>query len=884
MRHWKRFCARLANLFRKRRADAELDREMAAHLALLEEDFQRRGMTARDARLAARRAMGGVEQAKELHRDARSFVWVEQALQDLRHSLRGLARSRSFTAVALLSLAFGIGVNTAIFTLVNAILLKRLPVHDPDRIVQAIGQHKPADTTFFSYPAFRELRRRREVFQNLTGVSLWSTTMRIDGGASHPVAGETITGSYFAFFGAHPALGRLLNEEDDAVEGANPVCVIGYELWQGFFGADPRVIGRRVQVGGNSLQVVGVAPPGFMDGEMQRRFDVWMPTAQRDAVSSRENANSIWLQLLGRLAPGVSMAQANARLAAATPAIEAALPRDRANKGQIFQVRDGSKGFDRWRTSLHDPLVVLMGAVALVLLVACANLANLLLARSHERRQEFAIKLSLGISRWRLLRELLLETFLLAFAGGALANWLARLLTRFLLAVFNAGNPYFRLEVAPDSSMLLFTFAACAVTALIAGLYPAWQASRADAAAGLKGGAAGVAERSGVRRGLILVQVTLAVVLLFGASLFTHSLRNLVAVDLGYDIDRMLVVPIAQTGPAKAFKPVKNAPEFREILERTRQLPLVESAALSNPGFLSMKLFRTFPIVQDGGTPRRLEAVRLIANSPGFPATLRLPLLRGRDFTPADGPASPPVAMVNRRFAAQAWPNQDPIGKHFRDGSGNDVEVVGLMGDMRLTGVRDEVHPLLALPFAQQELNGEGMLQIRCRGAQAEVERQVREIVKSVAPSYLVQDVASLDLMRDRGISQDRLLAFLSDLFGALGVALALVGIYGLISYSVTRRTREVGIRMSVGAERGDVVWLFLREIAVLLVAGMSIGLPAALLLARYAGKLLYKVPPSDPLAIAATLALLGAGALAASLLPARRATRINPVSALRYD
>lgn len=887
MRHWKRFCARLANLFGKGAAETEMNREMAAHLALLEEDFQRRGMTAKEARLAAQRAMGGVEQTRELHRDARSFVWLEQALQDVRHALRALAGSRGFTAVALISLAFGIGVNTAIFTLVNAILLKRLPVPDPDRMVQVIGQRKAGESTFFSYPTFRELRRQKGIFQDLTAVSSsGATPFSMAGGPSHSVFPQSVSGSYFAFFGAHPVLGRLLDEEDDRVEGAHPVCVISYETWQRDFGGDPHVIGRRVQLGNLELQVVGVAPPGLVDGEMQRRFDVWTPTAERDAVASRDTPGMFWLRLLGRLAPGVTLAEANARLAAATPGIQAALSGDNANKGQTFQARDGSKGFDRWRTSLHDPLMILMGAVTLVLLVACANLANLMLARAHERRQEFAIRLALGIGRWRLLRALLLETFLLALAGGMLAIELARVLTRYLLALFNAGNSYFPLVAAPDASVLLFTIATCALTALIAGLYPAWQASRTDTAEVLKGGGLAGARRGAVRRGLILLQVTLAVVLLFGGSLFSRSLRNLRTVDMGYDVAHMLAVDLSKMGLRRSLQGVKDDPHFREILDRTRQLPGVESAALSFPGFLSGALLGAIPTVQDaGGEKRRLERVKLLYNSPGFLATMRLPLLRGRDFTAADGPGAPEVAIVDRAFAAMAWHVQDPIGKHFRygPGAGADLEVVGLMGGTRYNGVRDAMSPTMVVPFAQEPLTT-GTLEIRCRGPQAAVEGAVRQIVKETAPGYRVGEVASLDLMRDSSIARDRLLATLSNLFAALGVALALVGIYGLISYSVTRRTREVGIRMSVGAQRGDVLWLFVREMAVLLAAGMALGMPAAVLLARYASKLLFDVAPADPIAIAATLALIGAGALAASVLPARRATRINPLEALRYD
>ena len=392
----------------------------------MEDDLQRCGMAPEEARKAALRTYGGVEQAKELHRDARSFVWLEQLFQDLRHALRSLAKSPTFVTVAMLSLAFGIGVNTAVFTLVNGILLKTLPVPEPHRVVQLAGNSKVFDTKAFSYPVFREMERRKEIFSGLAGFAVRGQTFLQLNGESHPVAFELVTGGYFSFFGARPALGRLLDEEDDRVEGAHPVCVLSYEAWQRIFGGDPKVLGRFLAISAVPLEVVGVASPDFTGSELQKRYDVWAPTAMIGAWSfPREEARAVWLRILGRLQPGVSPAEASARLAAAGKGIEGGLPKDRVNAGQDYRLVDASRGADTWRTSLHDPLMVLMGTVSLVLLVACANLANLLLARTSERHREFAIKLSLGISRWRLLRQLLMETFAVVFAGGALAVLLA---------------------------------------------------------------------------------------------------------------------------------------------------------------------------------------------------------------------------------------------------------------------------------------------------------------------------------------------------------------------------------------------------------------------------------------------------------------------------
>jgi predicted permease len=525
-----------------------------------------------------------------------------------------------------------------------------------------------------------------------------------------------------------------------------------------------------------------------------------------------------------------------------------------------------------------------MGAVTLVLLVACVNLANLLLARAGERSQEFAIKLSLGITRWRLMRQLLLESLLLTFGGGAAAYFLGTALSGFLLDIFNSGNRYSKLHVSADLSVLLYASAACLLTALAAGLYPAWQASRADAAAGLKGGSSLLGmRRQPVRRGLIVVQIMLSVVLLFGASLFAHSLRNLKTIDLGYDIDHVLSVDLTKRRAEGTFQG-QARPHVYDVLDRVLRLPDVESAAFSNPGVLTGGMM--MGVVNAPGlsrAARRQLDVLFQYIGPGYLSTLRIPLLRGRDFTPADHHGAQPVAIVNQQFAALAWPGRDPIGQHFDGWDAKNIEVVGLIGNSKYQNVRELARPIAYQAFDQMP-NAEGTLQIRTHGDFRRLERDVRAVVTSSAPDFFVSNLASMELLRDNLISQDRVMALLSSLFGALGVALALTGIYGLISYSVTRRTREIGIRISVGAQRPDVLWLFLREVLLLLAIAITIGLPVALRLARFLEKMLYQVSPADPVAITATLVLLAAGGILAAFLPSRRAARLDPVRALRYE
>jgi predicted permease len=875
---------KLRDTFRPHRVEDQIDDEFQFHIEQRIADLMAQGATEQQARRAAARMFGNRANVADKTRDRDILVWLQSIVQDVRFAARNLRRSPTFTAVAILSLAFGIGVNAAIFTLVDGVLLEKLQVPDPQRIVQLQARLSNFENDRFNVPVLHELQRHADLLSEAIGFH--SGSLQIDlGGEPNRVFAEFVSGGYFGFFRARPALGRLLDENDDRSEGANPVCVLSYPAWQSLFGGDPAVLRRSVRVRDTVLQIVGVAPPGFVGGELQSRYDLFVPTSESNDLAGIpwQSSNYIYLQILGRLQPGLTLPAASARLAAASAQFEEALPKNRANQGATYRLLDASRGFDSWRSTLHDPLIVLMGAVSLVLLVACANLANLLLARAAERRQEFAIKLAIGIGRWRLMRQLLVETALLSAAGGACALLAGAALTRAMLALFNAGSEWRVLQVSPNTSVLWFTFGACLLTILLAGAYPAWKASRTDAAPGLH--ASSLSGRHGLmRRALILVQVALAVVLLFGASLFSHSLRNLQVIDLGYNIENVLSVQVGKSGTLTGNLGTTAAPEMREILDRARHVPGVEAAAFNSPGILSGGYMRGEMTLTDGGNGgRAIDSANYVMASPGFFATMRVRLLGGRDFSSSDGPGASPVAIVNRRLASMAWPGQSPIGKHFDGWNLKGVEVVGVIADSRDHAVREHADPTVYLAFDQQKITG-AALELRCRGSLPAIEAAVRQIVKSAGPGYAVSRAASMELMRDNQISQERLLAFLSSLFGVLGTTLALVGIYGLIAYSVMRRTREIGIRISVGAQGRDVLWLFLREASLLLGAGMLVGLPLALLLARVVGKLLYQVPTLDPASVAATVALVAVGGVAAAVIPARRATRVDPLSALRAE
>jgi predicted permease len=874
----QQMASKLTACVRRDRSERALEREMAAHLALMEDDFRRQGLSDAEARAAARRCFGGVEQAKEEYRDQRGFVWIEQLWQDVRHAAWGLWKSPGFSVVAILSLAFGIGVNTAIFTLVNGILIQKLNIPEPERVVLVKTHGKTWQSDALSYPQYVELQRQQSIFADTIAFSSNRAVLNSSDGEQQ-IDLELVTGNYFTFFHANPLIGRLLTAEDDAVEGAHAVCVLSYQAWRSRFGSDPGVLGRIVRINTYPVEVIGVAGPDFVGAELQSRYDVWIPSAMAEQITwnPRHSANSIWLTALGKLRSTLSLAGARARLRAASTGINDSLPKSGVNTDAIFDVVDGSKGADQVRTLLQRPLTVLMGAVGLVLLIACANLTNLLLARASERAQEFSVKLSLGISRLRLMRQLLLESALLTAVGGALALITAKVLLSVSLPFLNTGAGHNGLTALIDTPVLLFTFAVCTCISVLVGISPARTAMQINLVSTLKK----ATPRSLARRVLIVVQIALAIVLLFGASIFSHSLRKLKTVDLCFDIEHVTTITINFRGKT-AFS---GSQPLNNTLARTRSLPGVDSASLANPSMLSN--YSMTSTVESDSKPnpmhKEVSAYFVFASPQNF-ATLRMPLLRGRDFAESDRKGSQPVAIINQRLASLLWPGQDALGKQMIGGwnSENPI-VVGVVANSKYSNVRQELKPIVYEPLNQIPLMA-ASLEVRSQLPLRQVEQQVRKLVSSSAPEFQIADVSAMELLRDHGIAQDRLLTFLSVLFGLLGTSLALVGIYGLISYSVTRRTREIGIRMSIGAQRHEVLILFLREVLLLVSVGMLIGIPLALALARPLANFLYEVSPADPFGVASTLVLIATGALAASCIPARRATRVDPVVALRYE
>jgi|HubBroStandDraft_1064217.scaffolds.fasta_scaffold01284_11 predicted permease len=876
---------RRRSLFGRPRLEEEMTDELRYHLEEQIRENLNAGMPPDEARRTALEEIGGLDRVKEACRDSRGVTLVENAWRDLRYAWRVLARSPAFLAVAVLSLALSIGANTAIFSFLNAVLLKALPVPEPHRLA-IVTRHNDQygwDTSAFNYPMYRELARRMRAFSGV--LAYWPMPVNLTAGnQAERISGELVSGSYFRVLGVRPAIGRLLTDDDDGAEGGHAVCVIGYRLWQERFGGDPRVLSMPILLNAKPFQIVGVSQPGFEGAALQSRHDVQVPMSMTELFmgEKRDTRGWSWMQIVARLAPGVSRTRATAELQAVGTQLDAAKLVPGIGPGaNLWKLADGSQGVDWQRGQLRDPVLVLMAAVALLLVIACANMGSLLLARAARRRPEIAMRLALGAARGRIASQLLAESLLLAGIGGA-AGWLLSLaMTRLLAAWLAAGSPGVVFRIAPDARVLVFTVAVSLCACLLYGLLPAVQSSRAELLDALKSKPAGGFDRPWARRVLVAAQVALSVVLLLGAGLLARTLRNLQTVDLGFRTERVLMLTV---NPAMSGYNEGAARTFlSDLRQRIRRIPGVESVTAASQALLTGDMFAANVHVQ-GHAPHGEEPNHFFnLVSPDYFRTLGTPLLFGRDFTEADRKGSPPVAIVNQRFATHYWPSGSPLGQHFRWGGGIDVEIVGVVADAHYQNVRDPAPVTAYLPLAQRPFE-QVTLMARTGGNPTRLMPLVREQVRALDPKLPVIRMTTLAGQRDADLSRERVLGFLSGLFSLLALLLACIGIYGITAYSVAARTHEVGIRLAMGARRSHVLGLFVREGVLLVALGVAIGVPIALAATRVLASLLFGLPPRDPVTFVACTALLALAGAAASLIPATRAAAQDPARALRHE
>jgi predicted permease len=836
--------------------------------------------------------------------------------QDLRYGVRMLLKSKAFTAVALLSLALGIGANTAIFSLINALMLRMLPVKGAHELVlfKVVGPGVPTGANYNSnYPLYEMFRDRNQSFAGvIAGASVGRARFVVNepGAGVESVQQQRVSANLFSVLGVNPVIGRTLIEADDNPANAQPAAVISYDFWQRRFGLDPNVVGRQVTVNNTPLTIVGVTPPGFFGFEVGSRPELWWPIKAISDPNLRRTS-SWWIRVIGRLRPGVSVAQAQAEMdaifrqqieAEAAGSTNWTVIQRRNHFERNLRLEAGGVGYTRLRQQFRQPLFILMATVALVLLIACVNVANLLLARAATRRKEIAVRLALGAGRFRLLRQLLTESVLLAVLGGAAGLLFARWCLSALITYLPQQSQT-ALDVAPDARVLAFTLAVSVLTGLLFGLAPAWQATRLNLTASLKDqtGAGAGRSRLALNKLLVVTQVALSLFLLIGAGLFARSLRNLRTLDVGFNYENIVQFSL-DTG--SGYNAQQRSDLYKRVLARLEALPGAQSATLLYFSLLSgggVGLTVTVP----GYTPAPDENMEcnVMAVGPRFFETMKMPILAGRDFGPQDerppappnsqptasGPQSlataPPLSVIiNQAMARYFFGNENPVGKRFNlKGNGQPYEIIGVTKDAKYLNLREQP-PRTYYPYYFQLPERGGMtFQLRTSSGAVDYAATIGRLVHELDPQVQVVGLQMMSDVVNQSLVQERFIAQTGSAFSLFALLLACVGLYGVMSYAVARRTGEIGIRMALGAEARDVIRLVMREVLLLVALGAGLGLTAALATTRLVATLLFGLAPNDPLTVTLATLLLLVAALA-GYLPARRAARVDPLVALRYE
>ncbi len=869
-----------------RRVDQDFEHELQAHLDLLTEENVRRGMTPEEAGRAARLRLGGHTQLKETNRELRGLPILETFFQDTRYAFRMLRKNPGFTAVAVLTLALGIGANTAIFSVVYAVLLKPLPFTNPDQLFTAFQANTQLGIaeTGCSYPNFEEWRAQNHVFSELAGILAHQLTLTGRGEPS-VVNTSVVTPELFALLDVKPLAGRIFLPQDGK-QGAPPVVLVSEDLWRGRFGADPKIIGTSINLDQRPFTVIGIIPAAFRTPFFNTKQEVWIPLIQDPVFSIFMPKRGVHLlPALGRLKPGVSVAQAQAEMDAISGRLAMEFPAE--NNGWTIRLVPLQKEIVG---DVRTELLVLLGAVGLVLLIACANIANLLLTRATARSKEIAVRTALGAGRARIIRQLLSETAVLGLLGGAvgiaLAFWGVKALSSLLPSNLPQMNP-----VRVDYFVLGFALLLSAIAGVAFGLVPAMFAANADIQNTLREGARSgeSRKRRRARSFLAVAEISLAMVLLVTAGLLLRSFARLTSVSPGFDAQHIVKVDISL--PQFQYStPQQWAAFSEELLARIQSDPGLQDSAVVVPRPIAdQNVNLPFDIV---GNPRLSAGASRTANyvsvSPDYFRVMGIPLLAGRVFNQHDISSAPRVSIISEAMARLYFPNQDPLGKQitfgFPRGSGGSMrEIVGIVGNVRDVALAQSPGAIMYVPFAQAPLWGANLV-VKSTLSTSSVAAAIRQEVQKIDKDLPVTDVAKMPDLIDASVAAPRFRTFLLGLFAVMALVLAATGIFGVISYSVSRRTNEIGIRVALGASRNTILGMILRETLVLTFAGLAVGLPCALAASHLLGHMLFSVSANDPATLAAVALSLGAVAVLAGYIPARRAMRVDPMVALRYE
>src|SRR6266542_4154341 len=902
LNHFLQLWNRLLYYLRRDQFDHELAEEMKFHLELKMEENLQSGMKPAEARSAAQRQFGNQTLLKEVSREMWRVRSIETLFQDLRYGLRVLLKQPSFTCMAVLTLALGIGSNTAIFSLLDAVLLKMLPVKNPERLVflERIGGAPlgPKRSSNLSYAFFEQLRARHEA---LAGVCTFFSDPRINvgvDGKAEVANGQRVSGSFFVVLGVNAVLGRTIIEADDKIPGADPVVVISYHYWERRFARDPAIVGKSITLNGHPFTIIGVTPPDFFGVSVGEAPDLWTPTTMytqlKPGESIEEYFNSPLPYVLARLKPEVTEQQARAMLTGflqqslmAMSGSNLSPENQQSLRQQSIVLTPASQGLSSLRAQFSEPLRILMAVVGLILLIACANVANLLLARATARQKEIAVRLALGASRFRLIRQLLTESLLLAGLGGALGLALAWWGIRFLLALMASGRNPVSLNVTLDARALIFTAAVSVLACILFGLAPAWRATAVDLTPALKdnsrsaeGGA-----RLGLGKSLVVLQVALSLSLLIIAGLFVRSLGKLYMLDAGFKKENVLLV---STDPRMiGYQGKQVAPLYQRLLERFKTIPGVRSASLGGVGLLSENWIKNLGTLHvqgrpaPPGAPNRLQIVGVGLE---YFETVGMTILRGRSFTARDfdRESGQKAVIVNETFARDYFGEEDPIGQRFGyNAAGDEFEIVGVVKDTKHSSLRETTQGAFYTPgFGQRDTT----FQLRTVADPTRIIGAVRQAAREIDANLPLYNIKTLATQVDESLVQERLISMLSSFFGLLSLLLAAIGLYGILAYAVSLRTREIGIRIALGAQPGAVLRMVLRQGLILTLVGVGFGLAASLGATRLLTSQLVDVTPTAPVTFVVAPILLLTVALLACLVPSRRATNVDPVIAIRKE